>query len=44
MPSKLSKITQPVLYEINAWPWLEGIGRTEGRAIDLASVPRPLLG
>jgi hypothetical protein len=39
MPSKLSKITQPFLYEINAWPWLEGIGRTEGRAIDLASVP-----
>ena len=39
MPSNLAKITHPFLYEINAWPWLEAISRTEGRAIDLGTVP-----
>jgi hypothetical protein len=38
MASDLSKITQPLLYEINTWPWLEGISRNEGRVIDLGSV------
>jgi hypothetical protein len=37
--SELSKITQPFLYEINTWPWLEAISRNEGRVIDLGSVP-----
>jgi hypothetical protein len=39
MPSKLSLNSQPYLYEINTWPWLEAISRTEGRAIDLGTVP-----
>jgi hypothetical protein len=39
MPSALNKITQPLIYEINTWPWLEAISRNEGRAIDLGSVP-----
>jgi hypothetical protein len=39
MPSKLSQNSQPYLYEINTWPWLEAISRTEGRAIDLETVP-----
>ena len=39
MPSKLSQNPQPYLYEINTWPWLEAISRTEGRAIDLGAVP-----
>jgi glycosidase len=39
MPSALNKITQPFIYEINTWPWLEAISREEGRAIDLGSVP-----
>jgi hypothetical protein len=39
MPSNLNKITQPYLFEINTWPWLEAISRTEGRAIDLGTVP-----
>ena len=39
MPSALNKITQPFLYEINTWPWLEAISHDEGRAIDLGSVP-----
>jgi hypothetical protein len=36
MPSKLPQNPQPYLYEINTWPWLEALSRTEGRAIDLA--------
>jgi hypothetical protein len=39
MTSDLNKITNPSLYEINTWPWLEAISRHEGRAIDLGSVP-----
>ena len=39
MPSDLNKITHPLLYEINTWPWLEAISRNEGTAIDLGSVP-----
>jgi hypothetical protein len=39
MPSSLNKITQPYLYEINTWPWLEAISRTEGGSIDLGTVP-----
>jgi len=39
MPSALNKITQPFIYEINTWPWLEALGHDEGRAIDLGSVP-----
>lgn len=35
----LNKINQPFLYEINTWPWMEAVSRSEGRAIDLASVP-----
>jgi hypothetical protein len=39
MPSALNKITQPFIYEINTWPWLEAISHDEGIAIDLGSVP-----
>ena len=39
MPSDLSTIPHPFLYEINTWPWLEAISRTEGEVIDLGSVP-----
>ena len=39
MPSDLSKIPHPSLYEINTWPWLAAISRNEGTAIDLGSVP-----
>ena len=39
MSSKLSQNSQPYLYEINTWPWLEAISKTEGRAIDLGTVP-----
>jgi hypothetical protein len=31
--------SQPHPYEINTWHWLEVISRTEGRAIDLGTVP-----
>lgn len=39
MPPRLHKISQPFLYEINTWPWLEAISRNENRTIDLGSVP-----
>ena len=39
MPSTLTGIPQPFLYEINTWPWLEAISRNEGTAVDLGSVP-----
>jgi hypothetical protein len=39
MPSKPSQNSQPYLYESNTWPWLEAISKTEGRAIDLRTVP-----
>ena len=39
MPADLSTIPHPFLYEINTWPWLEAISRTEGEVIDLGSVP-----
>src|SRR4029453_16122140 len=39
MPSDLNKITNPSLYEINTWPWLEAISRHEATAVDLGSVP-----
>ena len=35
MQADLSTIPHPFLYEINTWPWLEAINRTEGRVIDL---------
>ena len=39
MPSALSKITNPYLYEINTWPWLEAVSKNEKTPIDLGSVP-----
>ncbi|HJY44633.1 MAG TPA: alpha-amylase family glycosyl hydrolase [Propionibacteriaceae bacterium] len=39
MPSNLDKITQPFLYEINTWPWLEAMSMNEGTTVDLGSVP-----
>jgi Alpha amylase, catalytic domain len=39
MSSELSKITQPLLYEINTWPWLEAVSREQARTVDLGSVP-----
>jgi hypothetical protein len=29
----------PLLYEINTWPWLDQVSRSEGTSIDLANVP-----
>lgn len=29
----------PVVYEINTWPWLAGLSREYGRAVTLATVP-----
>ena len=37
MPSELSKITHPFIYEINTWPWLAAISKDQGAAIDLGS-------
>lgn len=31
--------TNPVLYEINTWPWLERLSRRAGRRLTLGSVP-----
>ena len=39
MPSELTKIAHPSLYEINTWPWLAAISKDEGTTIDLGSVP-----
>jgi hypothetical protein len=39
MPSDLSKITHPFIYEINTWPWLKAISKNQKAAIDLGSVP-----
>jgi glycosidase len=39
MPSDLKEINHPLIYEINTWPWLEALSRSEGTAIDLGSVP-----
>ena len=39
MPSKLSPNSRPYLYEINTWLWLEAISRTEGKIVDLGTVP-----
>ena len=30
MPSELTKIAHPFLYEINTWPWLAAISKNEG--------------
>jgi len=30
----------PVIYEINAWVWLDGLGRQYQRPVDLATVPQ----
>ena len=35
MPSDLSKITHPSLYEINTWPWLEAISRQRGKQLSI---------
>src|SRR5262245_46249368 len=32
-------LQHPLLYEINAWPWLEALTRREGRPLTLGSVP-----
>lgn len=29
----------PAIYEIDTWPWLEELGRTDGRSVTLAHVP-----
>ncbi len=39
--TRLAMATHPVVYEINTWPWLQQLGRSEGRAVDLGSVPAP---
>lgn len=37
LPKESSR--QPVLYELNTWVWLHGLGVKYGRRIDLSSVP-----
>ncbi len=32
-------VEHPFIYEINTWAWLEGLTRSEDRAVDLAGVP-----
>jgi hypothetical protein len=32
-------VENPFIYEINTWVWLDELGRREGVAVDLASVP-----
>ena len=44
MPSDLNKITHPLLYEINTWPWLEAISRNEGNSYRSWIGSRSLLG
>ncbi len=34
----------PLIYEINTWVWLNGLGRKYKRAITLATVPAEELG
>lgn len=31
--------SNPLVYEINTWPWLAQLARREGKAVDLGSVP-----
>ncbi len=35
----LSEVADPVIYEINTWPWLDELSRDAGRPVDLGSVP-----
>jgi hypothetical protein len=37
--TRLTSASHPVIYEINTWPWLQRLGRDEGRPVDLAGVP-----
>ncbi|HEY7812435.1 MAG TPA: alpha-amylase family glycosyl hydrolase [Nakamurella sp.] len=39
MSTRLTSASHPVIYEINTWPWLQRLGRDEGRPVDLAGVP-----
>jgi hypothetical protein len=38
-PPPFSVRSNPLLYEINAWAWLEGLSARFGRSIDLSGVP-----
>ena len=39
LSTNLSAVTDPVIYEINTWPWLDELSRDAGRPVDLGSVP-----
>jgi len=32
----------PLVLEVDTWPWLTGLARSEGRPVDLGSVPAPV--
>jgi hypothetical protein len=32
----------PLVLEVDTWPWLAGVARSEGRPVDLGSVPAPV--
>lgn len=38
-PSRLAAARHPLIWELNTWPWLHGLGVATGRRVDLASVP-----
>lgn len=39
MPSRWAAARHPLVYEIDTWPWLAEIGASEGRSVNLATVP-----
>ena len=39
MPVELRAVPNPMIYEINTWPWLAELSRREHRNVDLGTVP-----
>ena len=38
-PTAPDSTANPLIYEIDTWPWLERLGRAAGRSVELATVP-----
>ena len=38
-PNVVQMTANPLIYEIDTWPWLERLGRQAGRPVELATVP-----
>ena len=38
-PNAAQMTANPLIYEIDTWPWLERLGRQAGRPVELATVP-----